>query len=81
MRMIQSLTQFRLIDALHYNALAVVFVGILMWSWLAWLGRTLGLRLTDPLRWPKAPVAIGILVGMWFVLRILPYEPFTQLQV
>lgn len=81
MRMIQSITQLRLNDAIGYNALGFVFVLLLIWAWIAWLAKTLGKKLPDPLNHKYAPHVIGALVAVWFVVRLLPFEPFVSLQV
>ncbi|QMV86198.1 DUF2752 domain-containing protein [Corynebacterium hindlerae] len=81
MRMIQCLTQLRFSDALRYNALGLLFVLILIWAWVAWLGKTCGKKIPDFLQWKHAPVVVGVLIAVWFVIRVLPFEPFRSLQV
>lgn len=81
MRMIQALTQLRFDDALRYNALGLLFVILLIWAWIAWLGKTLGKRIPDILQHRLAPQVIFVLVAIWFIVRLLPFEPFASLQV
>ncbi|MEJ5997634.1 DUF2752 domain-containing protein [Corynebacterium sp. H130] len=81
MRMIQALTQLRFDDALRYNALGLLFVILLIWAWIAWLGKTLGKRIPDILQHRRAPQVIFVLVAIWFIVRLLPFEPFASLQV
>lgn len=81
MRMIQCLTQGRLIDALRYNAIGLVFVFVLLWSLAAWLARTLGKDVPDLLAWRFAPHMVGVITMVWFIIRLLPFEPFMHLRV
>ncbi|WP_236684275.1 DUF2752 domain-containing protein [Corynebacterium epidermidicanis] len=81
MRMIQCLTQFRFADAVRYNALAVLFTVLLLWAWLAWLLKTLGKTMPNWTGWKWSPHVVGVLTAVWFVVRLLPFEPFAQLRV
>lgn len=81
MRMIQAITQLRFSDALRYNALGLAFVVVLVWTWGAWLAQTLGKKTPNPLHHRLAPQAVLVLVTLWFIIRLLPFEPFVSLQV
>jgi hypothetical protein len=68
--------------ALRYNALGVVAVALLLWAYGAWVyGRLVGRQLISwqHHRWAAA-VAL-VLVVVWFVVRNLPFPPFTALYV
>lgn len=81
MRMIQCLTQLRFSDAVRYNAMGLFFVLLLIWSWVAWLAKTCGKELPDWLHWRFAPHFVLVLTSIWFIVRLLPFEPFVQLRV
>lgn len=80
-RMLYSLTTFDLTGALRYNAVALVTVLALVWSWFAWFGRTLGKNLPDWMTWKWLPHTITIVLVVWFIVRLLPFAPFTALAV
>jgi hypothetical protein len=66
----------------HYNALGLVAVALLVWAFLAWTyGRLVGrpVRSWQHLRW-SAPAALALTVA-WFVLRNLDFGPFPGLYV
>ncbi len=80
-RMLYSLVHFDLTGAIRYNAVALVFVVLLVWAWVTWLARTLGKRLPTWTRWKWLPHAVvGVLV-VWMIVRLLPFAPFTALHV
>ncbi|MEJ5928034.1 DUF2752 domain-containing protein [Corynebacterium sp. H128] len=81
MRMIQCISQLRFNDALRYNALGFLFVLLLAWSWGAWMLRTRGFMVADWLNWRFAPQFVLVLTIAWFVIRLLPFEPFLHLRV
>ncbi|MCQ9342625.1 DUF2752 domain-containing protein [Corynebacterium kozikiae] len=81
MRMLYSLMHFDVPSALHYNALGLLGVVLVGWSFVAWALATVGRRIP---RWEHAPGAsyiLGAALLLWFVLRLLPWEPFVNLQV
>ncbi|KAB3523556.1 DUF2752 domain-containing protein [Corynebacterium sp. zg254] len=81
MRAVQCLVQGRVADAAHYNALLLVFLPFLVWAWIAWAAKGWGIRLP---RWQDiryAPIAVGSLFALWFIARLLPWEPFLSLRV
>jgi hypothetical protein len=82
LRMIYSLLHLDLPAAVHYNALGLVAVALLVWAFLAWTyGRLVGrpVRSWQHLRW-SAPAALALTVA-WFVLRNLDFGPFPGLYV
>ncbi|WP_296110916.1 DUF2752 domain-containing protein [uncultured Corynebacterium sp.] len=81
MRMIQSLVQGDFGAALHYNAVGILAVILLIWSWLAWTARSWGKRIPNWEHFRHAPMVVGIVIGLWFIARILPFSPFIELRV
>ncbi|WP_454162103.1 DUF2752 domain-containing protein [Gordonia iterans] len=68
--------------ALQYNALVIVAVGLLAAAFVTyalglWRGRKV--RGWQNLRW--APIAVLVLVSVWFVIRNIPVAPFDSLRV
>lgn len=81
-RMVYSLLHADLAKALAYNAVGVVVVVLLIWSFLAWtLRRTSGRHLPRWEHWRWAPVTVGVVIAIWFIIRNLPFAPFTALAV
>ncbi|MBB4682569.1 DUF2752 domain-containing protein [Amycolatopsis jiangsuensis] len=82
LRMAYSLMHGNVFAAVHYNAVAVAFVVLFAWSGLAWtLGRVRGRAVRSWLHWRWTPVAVGVLFTLWFVVRNLPFAPFSGLFV
>jgi len=82
LRMLYSLLHGNLLAAARFNALGLVAVGLLVWAYLTWTyGRLVGRRIRSwqHRRW-AAVVALS-LVLVWFVVRNLPFAPFTALFV
>ncbi|MBP2474081.1 hypothetical protein JOF53_002953 [Crossiella equi] len=82
LRMIYSLLHGRLGDALHYNAVGLLAVAVLVPTWLLWTAnRARGRphRSWTTLRW--APVVVLVITLAWFVVRNIPLAPFTALRV
>jgi hypothetical protein len=82
LRMVYSLLHGDVLGAARYNALGLVSVLFLVWAYLAWTyGRLAGRRIVSwqHHRWAAA-VALT-LVTVWFVIRNLPFPPFTALYV
>lgn len=68
--------------AVHYNAVGVVCIALLLWAFGAycvglWRGRRV--RSWQHHRW--AAVTLLVVVGVWFVIRNIPVHPFTSLYV
>ncbi|GAA3560654.1 DUF2752 domain-containing protein [Amycolatopsis ultiminotia] len=82
MRMAYSLLHGDFSAALHYNAVALVFVALLAWSGAAWTaGRLRGRAMRSWLHWRWTPHVVGVTFALWFVLRNLPFAPFSGLFV
>ncbi len=80
--MVYSLLHGRIGDAVHYNAVSLVFLGLFTWSLVAWtVARVRGREQWSWLQWRwTPPVAIAVLT-VWFVIRNLPFAPFIELSV
>jgi hypothetical protein len=82
LRMIYSLTRGDLGAALRYNAVGLVALGLLVWSWVAWtLGRWRGRRVRSWADLRRAPSVTLVVVVVWAVVRNLPFRPFELLWV
>lgn len=82
LRMTYSLLHGDIPAALHYNALSFVVVLLFVWSTTAWaVGRLRGRAVNSWLHWRWTPLAFGIAFVVWFVIRNLPFAPFTSLYV
>src|SRR5271165_5376914 len=80
MRMLYSLMHGNLPAAVRFNALGLVAVVLLVWAYAAWTyGRVTGRRVRgwQQKRW-SAVVAL-LLVAAWFMVRNIPFAPFTAL--
>jgi hypothetical protein len=82
MRMAYSLMHGDLPAALHYNAVSLVFILLFVWSTVAWtVGRLRGRWVNSWLHWRWTPLTVGVVFVVWFVIRNLPFAPFTGLRV
>jgi hypothetical protein len=82
LRMLYSLLHGDVLAAARFNAVGLVAVGLLVWAYLVWAyGRISGRRLRSwqHQRW-SAMVALSVVV-MWFVVRNIPFAPFSGLYV
>src|SRR4029077_17867065 len=82
LRMLYSLMHGDLVAAARFNALALVAVGLLLWAYVAWTyGRVAGRRIGSwqHRRWSAALTLTLVLA--WFVVRNIPFAPFTALYV
>ena len=82
LRMLYSLLHGDVPASVRYNALGFVAVLFLLWAFGAWTyGRIVGRKIVSwqHQRWAAA-VAL-VLVSVWFVVRNLPFAPFTGLFV
>ena len=82
MRMLYSLMHGNVLAAARFNALALVALVLLVWAYFAWTyGRVVGrkIRSWQDYRW-SALVAVSLAV-VWFVVRNIPFAPFTALHV
>ncbi len=80
--MIYSLLHGDVLSALRFNAVAVVALGFVIVAYALWTyGRIADRQVVSwqHHRW-AAPVTLAVVLA-WFVLRILPFAPFTALRV
>ncbi|OBF59350.1 hypothetical protein A5787_21960 [Mycobacterium sp. 852002-50816_SCH5313054-b] len=81
-RMLYSLMHGNVAAAARFNALGLVALVLLVWAYGAWTyGRVTGRRVNgwQHQRW-TAMVTL-VLVAVWFVVRNIPFAPFTALYV
>lgn len=82
LRMIYSVLHGDLPAALHYNAVSLAVLVLFAWSMTAWtIGRLRNRRVRSWLHWRWAPIAAGVVFGVWTVARNLPFAPFLALRV
>jgi hypothetical protein len=82
LRMLYSLVHGNLLSASRFNALGLAAVVLLVWAYLAWTyGRVAGRRIRSwqHHRW-SAAVTLTLVVA-WFVVRNIPFAPFSALHV
>lgn len=79
-RMLYALLHFDVPGALRYNALGAVAAVVAVVAFVSWTVRRM--RGAGTRRLPRwVPVAGVVVLGVWFVIRNLPFEPFTGLRV
>jgi hypothetical protein len=82
LRMIYSLLHFDFLAAVRFNALALVAVAFLFVAYGMWTyGRVIGRKVGGWQNHRWAAVVTMMLVTVWFVVRNLPFAPFTSLRV
>jgi Protein of unknown function (DUF2752) len=82
LRMVYSVLHGDVASALRFNALALVALALLVVAYLTWTyGRITGrpIRGWQHHRW--AAIVTLVVVSVWFVVRNLPFAPFTALHV
>ncbi len=82
MRMLYSLMHGDLLAAVRFNALALCAMVLLVWAYAGWTyGRMTGrqVRGWQHRRW--SGVTACVLTVAWFVVRNLPFAPFSALHV
>jgi hypothetical protein len=82
LRMLYSLMHGDLFAAVRFNALGLAAVVFVVWAYLAWTyGRITARRIKSWQHGRWAAVVTLTLVLAWFVLRNIPFAPFTGLYV
>jgi hypothetical protein len=82
LRMIYSLLHGDVLAAVRFNAFALVALGFLGVAYGTWTyGRVAGRQIIGWQHYRWAPQITLTLVAVWFVVRILPFAPFTALRV
>lgn len=82
LRMLYSLMHGNVLTAARFNALGLAAVVLLVWAYLAWTyGHVVGRRVRSwqHRRWAAA-VTLSLVLA-WFVVRNIPFAPFTALYV
>ena len=80
--MIYSLLHLDFASALQFNALAVVALGFLIIAFAGWTyGSVVGRKISGWQHHRWAAAVTMVLVTLWFVVRNLPFAPFTSLYV
>jgi Na+-transporting methylmalonyl-CoA/oxaloacetate decarboxylase gamma subunit len=80
--MIYSLLHADLASAMRFNAVAVVALALLIVAYATWTyGRVVGRRISGWQHHRWAPPAAMVVVALWFIVRNLPFPPFTDLRV
>ena len=81
-RMLYSLLHLDVPSALRYNAVGVLAVLVLLWSFAVWtVGRARDRHYPQWYRWRRAPQIVLAIVVCWFVIRNIPAEPFSSLRI
>ncbi len=81
-RMLYSVLHGDLRAAAAYNAVGLVALVLVVWTYVAWSTRTItGRRIRRWETWRWSPVAVGVVVAVWAIIRNLPVSPFTALAV
>lgn len=78
-RAVYALTQGELLQALDHNVLTVLLLPVLLVAWVAWLRFRLGRRPTPLTLPPAASYSIAVAFLVFWVVRNLPWFPFTWL--
>jgi hypothetical protein len=82
LRMTGSLLRGDIPAAVHYNAVVFAFLVLCGWSVVAWaVGRRRGAAVRTWQHWRWTPAVSGVVFAVWFVVRNLPFAPFTSLHV
>ncbi|OBG51736.1 MULTISPECIES: DUF2752 domain-containing protein [unclassified Mycobacterium] len=82
LRMLYSLMHGNITAAARFNALGLAAVVLLVWAYLAWTyGRLAGRRIRSWQHTRWSAVVAMVLVGAWFVVRNIPFAPFSALYV
>ena len=81
-RMLYSLLHLDVPSALRYNAVGVLAVVVLLWSFAVWtVGRARDRRYVQWYQWRRSPQIVLVIVLCWFVIRNIPAEPFSSLRI
>lgn len=82
MRMLYSVMHGDLLAAVKFNAVAVVALVLLVFAFATWTyGRAVGRRMWSWQHYRWSALVTMVVVLVWFVVRNLPFAPFTGLYV
>lgn len=80
--MLYSVMHADVLAAVRFNALALITLVLLVFAFATWTyGRIVGRRIWSWQHYRWAAVVTMVLVSVWFVVRNLPFAPFTGLYV
>ena len=80
--MLYSVLHGNLFAAVKFNALALVALGLLVFACATWTyGRIVGRRVWSWQHYRWSAALTLVVVSVWFVVRNLPFAPFTGLYV
>jgi len=77
--MLYSLLHGDVVSAVRFNVVALGFLAVAYATWT--YGRLVGQRITGWQHHRWSAIATLVLVSVWFVVRNVPYPPFTALRV
>jgi len=82
LRMIYSLMHGNLVAAVHYNAVSLIALPLLMIALVTWtVGRWRGRPVRSWQHWRWTPTVALVVFFAWFLVRNIPVEPFSSLKV
>jgi len=82
LRMIYSLMHGDLAAAVHYNAVSLAALPLLVLALATWAtGRWRGRPVRSWQHWRWTPLVIMVVFVGWFLIRNIPVEPFRSLKV
>lgn len=82
MRMLYAVMHGDMLAAARFNALALVALVLLVFAFATWTyGRIVGRRIANWQNYRWSAVVTMVVVSAWFVVRNLPFAPFTGLYV
>lgn len=71
-RCLVALARGDLWGALDHHVLVPLALVVLAWAWVAWVARAAGRSWWSPVRHPRAALVSGVLIGTFWVARLLP---------
>src|SRR6201993_3419962 len=81
-RMLYSLMHGNVLAAARFNALGLVALVLLVWTYVAWTyGRLTGRRIRGWQHHRWSAMVTLVFVAVWFVARNIPFAPFNMLYV
>jgi hypothetical protein len=82
LRMLYSVLHGNLFAAAKFNALGLVALGLMVFAFATWTyGRLVGRRIWSWQHYRWSAAVTLVVVSVWFVVRNLPFAPFTGLYV
>lgn len=82
LRMLYSVLHGDLLAAVKFNALALAALALMLWAYVAWTyGCVVGRRVWDWANYRWAAPLFLFSASAWFVVRNIPFGPFSALRV